>query len=377
MFQALFVRLEKRPIVSFLFILIALFGVIAAASSLRAPEEAVALPEQSIKSSRVFAAGSDESRMIISARVEKSDTVDIVALVPGIVRSIVVRPGQTVVSGQTVATLTANYASGTAELSQQRAALQTSLTERSYAIEKDIIDLEKKIAKSDDTKSDREESAALKNLKLELERLKIGRSTAQIDLALAERSDAVLHPKSLVRGSVEHIAVSPGDLVTAGTVLMTLHANAGGSTLEAAFPKKIADALMDAGIATLEQGSESHTLSQGYQAKGETAGGIVMVTYPIPDTLSDSLAQHDYVTLSVPLVANYRGGYLVPIDAIHSTSEETSVVIMDTDHLTESRVVTLGETIGASVVVKSGLASGDVIVLNAAILPGEKIEPIR
>lgn len=377
MFKALLVRLEKNPIVSFVFIVALLFGVIALASTLRAPEEATALPEQSIKSSRLFAIGTDESRMTVSAEVKKSDTVNIVALAPGIVQSIAVRPGQAVTSGQTVATLTADYASGSAALSQERAALEASLTERTYGIEKDIIDLEKKIAKSDDTKTDREESASLKSLKLELERLKLGRETAQIDLALAKRSDAALHPKALVRGTIEHIAVRPGDLVSAGTILMTLHGAAGGSQLEAAFPKKLADAILETGIATLQIGSESHVLSQGYQAQIETSTGLVMVTYPLSHELSDSLAQHDYVTLSVPLVSKYKNGYLVPIDAIHSTSEETSVVVMDADHLTHARVVTLGETVGSAVVVKSGLASDDLLVLNAAVLPGEKIEPIR
>lgn len=377
MFAALIARLEHRPVMSFLIILAALFGVIALSSTLRAPEEAAELPEQTVKSSRLFVTGTDESRMTVVAQVKKTDTVDIVALVPGIVKSVLVRPGQSVTSGQTVATLTGDYASGASALSQERAGLQANLTEKSYTLEKEINELERKIAKSDDTKSDREEKAEINRLKLELDRLKIGRETAKIDLALAQRSDAALNPKTLVRGTIEHIAVRPGELVSAGTVLMTLHASAGGSTLEAAFPKKIAETLMEAGIAELIEGGESHTLSQGYRAKTETSAGLIMVTYPLPDTLAESLAQHDYVTLSVPLVARTETGFLVPIDAIRSASEANSVILMSEDHMTRASSVTLGETIGASVNVKSGLANGDAIVLDASVLPGEKIEPIR
>lgn len=377
MFTALIARLENRPVASFLVILAALFGVIALSSTLRAPDEAAELPEQTVKSSRLFVAGTDESRMTVVAQVKKTDTIDIVALVPGIVKTVLVRPGQLVGSGQTVATLTADYASGATALSQERASLQTDLTERSYALEKEINELERRIAKSDDTKSDREEKAEINRLKLELDRLKAGRETARIDLALALRSDAALNPTTLVRGTVEHIAVRPGELVSAGTVLMTLHASAGGSTLEVAFPKKVADALMEAGIAEFIEGGESYTLSQGYRAKTETSAGLVMVTYPLPDTLAESLAQHDYITLSVPLLPRTETGFLVPIDAIRSASEENSVILMDEDHMTRMQSVTLGETVGASVNVKSGLTAGDMVVLDASILPGEKIEPIR
>ncbi len=377
MFNALLARLENRPIASFLVILAALFGVIALSSTLRAPEETTALPEQTTKSSRLFIAGMDESRMTVVAQVKKTDTIDIVALVPGIVKSVLVRPGQLVGSGQTVATLTADYASGTTTLNQERARLQTNLTEKSYTIEKEINELERRIAKSDDTKSDREEKAEINRLKLELDRLKVGRETAKIDLALALRSDAALNPKTLVRGTVEHIAVQPGELVAPGTVLMTLHASAGSSTLEAAFPKKVADALMEAGIAELVENGEAHTLSQGYRAKTETATGLVMVTYPLPDTLAESLAQHDYVSLSVPLIPRTETGFLVPVDAIRSASETNSVIVMSDDHMTRAESVTLGETISASVNVRSGLNMGDAIVLDASVLPGEKIEPIR
>lgn len=377
MFKSLLIRLENHPVVSFIVILVALFGVIVLSSALRAPEETVALPEQTMKNSRLFIAGIDESRITVVAQVKKTDTVDIVALAPGIVKTVTVRAGQFVTAGQTVATLTADYASGAATLSQERARLQAALTEKSYGIEKEINELERKIAKSDDTKSDREEKTAINRLKIELERLKLGRETAKIDLALALRSDAAFNPKSLIRGTVEHIAVRPGELVSAGTVLMTLHASTGGSTLEAAFPKKVADALMETGIAELIKGGESYLLSQGYRAKTETSAGLVIVTYPLPDSLEPSLAQHDYVTLSVPLVRESQTGYLVPLDAIHSTSQETSVVVMTADNMTQAKAVTLGETIGASVVVKSGLTSGDMIVLNATVLPGEKIEPIR
>lgn len=377
MFTNLLGRLEKNPVLSFILVLITLFGVIILSNSLRAPKEATALPEPTVKTSRLFEVGIDESQMTVSAQVKKSDTVNIVALAPGIVQSLAVRPGQLVGDGQTVATLTTDYASGSSALSRERTALQADLVERTYAIEKDIIEIEKKIAKSDSSKTDREEGVALKSLKLELERLKLRRETARIDLALAERSDAVLRPKSLVRGTIEYIAVRPGDLVSAGTVLMTLHASPGQSTLEAAFPKKLADALAHTGIARFEQDHQLHLLSQSYQAKSETTTGLIMATYPLPEKLAATLAQHDYVTLTVPLVPEYKDGYLVPIDAIHSASTETSVVVMGTDHLTQSKTVTLGETIGASVVVKSGISRGDQIVLNTAVLPGEKIEPIR
>jgi len=377
MLTAIINRLENRPVGSFVVALAALLGIIVLSSALRAPEEVAETPAQTVKGSRIFIAGTDKSQMTVVAQVKKADTVDIVALAPGIVKSVAVRTGQSVAPGQTLASLTTDYASGATALSQERARLQADLTERSYSLEKEINELERRIAKDDAAKSDREEKAAIAQLKIDRERLKLERETARIDLALALRSDAALNPKALVSGTVEHIAVRSGDLVSPGTVLMTLRTSGIGSMLEAALPKRIADLLLEAGIAEMSLDSESHTLSQGYRAKTETSAGLAMVTYPLPDTLARSLAQHDYVTLTLPLVTETETGFLVPIDAIRSASEERSVIVMDEDHMTRGVPIMLGEAVGSSVSVKSGLKAGDRIVLNPSVLPGEKIEPIR
>ncbi|QQR78661.1 MAG: hypothetical protein IPJ68_06360 [Candidatus Moraniibacteriota bacterium] len=74
-------------------------------------------------------------------------------------------------------------------------------------------------------------------------------------LALAERNDAALKAeKSLISGAVEYIAVRPGELVSAGTVLMTIRSQAQATTIEATLPKATADALVDTGIAPNSNG---------------------------------------------------------------------------------------------------------------------------
>ncbi|MGB3073588.1 MAG: efflux RND transporter periplasmic adaptor subunit [Candidatus Moraniibacteriota bacterium] len=377
MFKALFTRLENRPILSFLTVVVILFATIAFAHWLRAPKAEVALPEKMTKTSRIFTVGSDQGRVTVSAQVKKSGITDIVAVAPGVVKTIAVRPGQTVSTGQTLATLTSDYNSGAATLAVEKARLQTDFTERTFALDKEIIELERRIARADDTKTDREEKVSVKNLKLDLERLRLSRSSSALDLALAERNDAALKPKSLISGTVEYIAVRPGELVSAGTVLMTIRSQAQATTIEATLPKATADALVDTGIALIQTVDGSIALSQGYISRSENADGLVVATYPLPASVANTVAQNSYVTLELPLRSETERGFLIPIDAIRSAASGNSVVTMNANHQTTEINVTLGETIGASVVVKSGLEKSNALVLETSVLPDETIEPIR
>ncbi|MFA9262544.1 MAG: hypothetical protein ACEQSB_04290 [Undibacterium sp.] len=377
MFKALFARLENRPILSFVTVVAILFATIAFTHWLRSPKPDTALPEKTVKTSRLFLVGSDQGRVAVSAQVKKSGVTDIVAVAPGVVKSVAVRPGQAIAAGQTLATLTSDYNSGGAALAVEKARLQTDFTERTFAIDKEIIELERRIARADDTKTDREEKVSTKNLKIELERLRLSRSSAALDLALAERSDAALKPKSLTSGTVEYIAVRPGDLVSAGTVLMTVRNSTQATTIEAMVPKTTADALVDAGIALIETADGSVALSQGYLSRGENADGLVVVTYPLPASVANTVAQNSYVTLELPLRAETERGFLIPIDVIRSASKGNSVITMGAEHRTSETAITLGETIGASVLAKSGLEKGIAIVLETSVLAGETIEPIR
>lgn len=377
MLKALFARLEKRPTLSFILVLVILFGTIALAHTLRTKEEAITTPEKAIKTAPLFVVGKDQTETTVSAQVKKSGVTDIVALTPGIVKNISVKAGQTVGAGQAVALLTSDYGSGSAELMKEKARLNTDYTERTFALEKEIIELQKEITEEDSSKSKDEEKAALKALKLELERLRLGRSNAAIDLALAERNDAALRPKSLVTGTVEYIGVRPGDLVSAGTVLMTVRGNSMNTTLEAALPKATADTLVDSGIAILEEGTNEVVLSQGYVARSENTLGLVMATYPLPMELAKTLTHNDFVTLRLPLRGAIEGGYLIPLDAIRSAADKTSVVVMDENRVAKEVAITLGSTIGSSVIVTSGLENGAQIILNASVFAGETIEPIQ
>ncbi|QQR78672.1 MAG: hypothetical protein IPJ68_00065 [Candidatus Moraniibacteriota bacterium] len=217
----------------------------------------------------------------------------------------------------------------------------------------------------------------MKNLKLELERLRLSRSSSALDLALAERNDAALKPKSLISGTVEYIAVRPGELVSAGTVLMTIRSQAQATTIEATLPKATADALVDTGIALIQTVDGSIALSQGYISRSENADGLVVATYPLPASVANTVAQNSYVTLELPLRSETERGFLIPIDAIRSAASGNSVVTMNANHQTTEINVTLGETIGASVVVKSGLEKSNALVLETSVLPDETIEPIR
>jgi multidrug efflux pump subunit AcrA (membrane-fusion protein) len=218
---------------------------------------------------------------------------------------------------------------------------------------------------------------AVKNLKLAKERLRSDLANAQLDRAIALRNEAAFRPKSLVPGTIESVVVRPGDTVAAGSLLATLRATTGSTTLEAAIPKQLVASLHPTGIASLIGPEERVLLSGGYVGTGENSFGFVTGTYPVEEALAATLPQNGYASLAAPLQPKNPEGFIVPVDAIRMAAGQQSVVLLNADHSTREQMVVLGTNLGSSVIVTSGLEEGDELVLDTSVLPGETIEPIR
>lgn len=373
--RRLFAVLEKRPNVSFAVILILLFGVIFLASLSRKPEEFPAETTQASKASRIFPVR-ESGFITATAKVKKSGVIDIVALTSGTVQSVNVRVGQTVSTGTTLVTLTNDYGVNATRLSAEKTWLESEFTERVFSLEKEINEREQKIAKDDDGLTKREEKNALQNLKVELERLRLNRETARLDVAIANASDAVLRPKALTTGTVEFIGVRAGENIAAGTLIATLRGTKSVDTLTASLPNDIARFLNPNGVATLVLGDERLPLSQGYLSKGENALGLRSLTFPLTSEIASKLTESEFVSVLLPL-KNDVNQFFVPIDAILSGTGGDSVIVLGANNTAEEKPIVLGDTTGSFVMVKSGLGENDEVIMNRNVAPGETIEVIQ
>lgn len=373
--QRLLAVLEKHPNISFVIILALLFGVIFLASLSRNPEEGVKETVQTIKTTRVFAVR-EAPFITATAKVKKSGVVDIVAVTSGTVQSVNVRIGQTVAPGTTLVTLTNDYGVNAAQLSAEKTRLESEFTERTYSLQEEINRRERKIADGNDTLTDREEKNAIDNLKIELERLRLNREMARLDVTIANASDAILRPKSLVSGTVEFIGVRGGENISAGTLIATIRGKKSIDTLTASLPNGVARFINPNGVATLILNNERLTLSQGYVSQSENALGLRSLTFPLSNEIANKLTESEFVSILLPL-KNNGDQFFVPIDAILSHADGNSVIVLGENNTAVKKDIILGETIGSFVSVTSGLTSTDEVILNRGVVPGETVERVQ
>lgn len=377
MLRSAFLRLERNPVRSFIVILLLLFGVIILAAWVRSPKPEAPLPEKTPKVSKLFTVGLDHGDITLSAQVKKSGLIDVVALTSGIVKQVNVHTGQHISATTTLLSLTSDYDSGLSSLIKEEAARRTNFAQKTFGLQSEINLLQKKIVTDNESSTYREERIAKKQNELADKNLELNRKLAALDAEIADRQDAILHPKSMVSGTVEHIAVHPGESVSPGTVLATIRATSGATTIEAAVPKEEALYLPQEGSGRISIDGVDTTLSNGYIGTGENSSGLVTVIYPITEALAEYVPQNGFLSLELPLVSHTEQGFIIPIDTIRSASDKKSVLVVSSEHVVSEKTVLLGNAIGSSVFVKSGLSSGDELVLNPTVLAGDHIEPIR
>lgn len=367
--------LEKRPNVSFIVVLILLFGVIFLASLSRSPEKVTDEVAKASKTSRVFPV-SESGFVTATAQVKKSGVIDIVAQTGGTVQSINVRVGQNIGAGTTLVTLTNDYGVNAARIGAEKARLEGEFTDRVFSLEKEINERARKIADDNDELTDREEKNTIRNLRVELERLRLNRETARLNTAIANASDAVLRPKSLSAGTVEFIGVRVGENIAPGKLIATIRGTKNTSVLLASIPDDIARFINPNGIATLVLGEERLPLSQGYLSQSENTLGLRSLTFPLWGETANQLTESEFVSIVLPLT-NGEERFFVPIDSILSGANGESVLVLDANQQVIEKGVTLGDTIGSFVMVRSGLTDTDRILLNRGIAPGEIVEVVQ
>lgn len=368
--------LKLRPTLSFFILLGLLFAVIALSSLSRAPEEEVTLKAKEPKTSTVFSV-QEAGFVMATAQIKKTDVIDVVALTSGMVKSVYVHIGQKVTSGTPLVHITNDYGTENGRLVAQKASLYAHFSDRVYALQKEIIEREQRIAKNNDTLTRREEKNALDNLKVELERLKLNRELTKLDAAIANANDAALTPKTIFSGTVEYIGVRPGETVTVGTVIATIRGITDNASLVASLPDHMAHSLDPRGIATIMTNSgEEITLTQGYLAQGENTLGLRSITFPLAPEIAHRFTNSEFVNIFVPL-SNLEDQYFIPIDALLSGPQGSSVLVLAENNQAVEKPIETGPVIGSFVLATNGLQSNDQIILNRNVFPGDTINVIR
>jgi cobalt-zinc-cadmium efflux system membrane fusion protein len=365
-------RIEQFPITSFVILLVLLFGTIVISHVLRTPSPLETEGTLEAKESALFVPKSDTAFVTVPAKIKKETLTNIVALTPGVVSNILVSPGRTVTSGQTLLTLSSDYQGGSTELNKQLALESTRLTEELAKIDKDITALKEKQTKRDSSLSNTEEDIALAELEKDRATRKSALTQSALSLQLSTRSDAVLKPKTFVSGVVTSLRVKRGDLVSAGQILATITSPKGTTTLEVLLDATNARFFSPNTPALLKLGDETIALLPTYFATSENDNGLFSILFALSPELAQKIVNGSYLRIDLPLSSTE--GVLIPIDALYQDDRGASVLVLEDDVAT-TRVVTLGTLHGSFAEITSGLSSEDKILLSRSVITGDRVTP--
>jgi len=360
-----------KPWLSFVILLVVLFGIIFTSYTLRAPEvfpESAPLPPKKVS---ILSPDTGSLAITVPAQVKKDSIIRITALTPGIVSGIFVRTGQIVPQGRTLFTLTNDYGSGTSSIEKEIARNDAALAEQVATLDKKIQTLDERRIKHDNTLSGSAEDVELATLRKDREVRRYTLTSSRLNLALALRNDAVLQPKSSLPGSITHIAVRRGQFVNQGDTLAILNASGAEATLEASLSSDTAWLLDPTKNAELILPTGNIPLTLIYLANQESEDGLYKAIFGLPTESAQKLVDGHYTDIRIAL-ESHDGSILLPLETI-SQDTKSAWVMVEENGIAHSHTVTLGNIFGNYIEVTSGITKDTHVILSRGIIEGEAV----
>lgn len=147
-------RVEKRPIATFLGLLLILFGLIIISNFINRPGDGVEETAIPTKDVQVYSIGSTP-KITVQAIVEKSGVIKVIALGSGVVQAINVEVGQEIARGTNLLSMSTNYQGGNAfSIQRQLAQVQYKNVLDTYQTNVDLINKQKELAEKTDENND-------------------------------------------------------------------------------------------------------------------------------------------------------------------------------------------------------------------------------
>ncbi len=213
----------------------------------------------------------------------------------------------------------------------------------------------------------------LKQLELKEKALVLNKEITQLNLSLAAVTEAMMFPVSPCQGVIQKVHVSPGQLVSPGTPLITVYAPSGNVSVVAKVPANIAKSVSYLENSQLMIGGQKVVGTPDFISTEATDGNLYQIVFNIPDYLHQSLTNNQFIEVELPIEQTTSGAFpFVPLDSIFQTQESAYLYLAEGDRVV-SRKVVLGQVIGSDVEIKEGLKSKDKVILNRNVLAGDKV----
>lgn len=222
--------------------------------------------------------------------------------------------------------------------------------------------------------ADVQRELTLKNLAIQARALDLGLEVARLQVLASQINESLYFPASPFTAKIQRVHIKVGQAVSPGTVLFTISAVEDPINAIVSLPQNLAASVSTAEPSIIKFDEMEIELMPRFISTEATDGTLYAVIYTIPDQYSSQLIEGGFISVEIPVSAPVTNSEIpfVPIDSVYQSTSESFVFVASGEKV-ESREVELGEVFGRFVEVKSGLSSGDRVIINRNVLAGDKI----
>jgi len=225
--------------------------------------------------------------------------------------------------------------------------------------------------------SDLNRDIMIKQLDIQEKTIDLNREIYRLQYQVARVQEAAMYPSAPFNSTVQRVFVKVGEAVNPGTPLVQL-----SQTIEedpivaiAYVPREIAQSTTYSQPSILTIGNFTYDTYPSYITQDAIKGQLYGIYFPIPDNYNQYVTEDGYISVTIPVgYANTSASIpFIPIDSVYQTQDSASIFVVENEKAV-SRTVTLGPVLGRYVEVTSGLAAGDIIILDRTVVDGDAIE---
>ena len=224
--------------------------------------------------------------------------------------------------------------------------------------------------------SDLTREISIKQLELQEKAIDLNRDVTRIQYQISQVQAAAMYPSSPFNATVQRVLVKMGEAVSPGTPLVILSQEIEEDPIVAVayVTREIAMQTSYAQPSVLTLGDISYESYPSYVSRDAVQGTLYGIFYPIPDSYHGHVTENGYINVKIPVGQAETSAAVpfVPLDAVYQTQEEAYVFIAEKGKAVAKKL-TLGPVTGRYVEVKSGLKSGDIVILNRTVVGGDSV----
>jgi HlyD family secretion protein len=219
----------------------------------------------------------------------------------------------------------------------------------------------------------------LQQLDIQERSVRLGKEIAELNLRIAQASEAFMYPASPVSGVVERINVQIGQAVSPGTPIATITGNKNTTNLVVRVSRDMAQSLSRIEPSTITVAGKAYDIVPRYISTEPTDGSLFTVLYTLPDAAGVGLSDQESIRVDAPVGKEITSAAVpfVPLDAVYQTQDAAYLYVAsgsaNQTFVAVGKTVTLGEVMGSFVRVISGISANDQVIVSRTVVDGDPV----